>query len=62
MYIDGKLLDTSFLSIQKITNLEERNLYIQGAVNDLLEKWSDLLEDQNLQPQFFVKADSYYSG
>jgi hypothetical protein len=56
MYIDGKLVDCSVLSIHKITNLQERELYIQGAVNALHEKWSDLLEDENRKLQFFIRG------
>lgn len=56
MYIDGKLADSAPLSLSKITNGEEKELYIRGAVNHLLEKWDDLIEDQNFDPKFCIKG------
>ncbi len=56
MYINGKLVDSTVLSIRQIYDPAERELYIQGAVNHLLEEWNDLIEDQNLKPQFFIKG------
>jgi hypothetical protein len=57
MFIDGKLVDTLPLSVHKINDYKEQDAYIQGAVNALLEKWNDLLEDQGLEPQFFIKGE-----
>ena len=52
MFIDGKLVDSSLLSIQMMNNYKERDDYIQGSVNESLERWNDLIEDQNLRPEF----------
>lgn len=54
MFVDGKLIDTALLSVHKIQDAKEQEYYIQGAVNDLLEKWEDWLKDQNAKPQFFI--------
>lgn len=56
MFIDGKLVDSSLLSIHMMNNYKERDDYIQGSVNELLERWSDLIEDQNLVPEFFIMS------
>lgn len=56
MYLDGKLVDASVLNIHRLGDERERELYIQGAVNELLEKWEDLIEDQNLEPRFYIKS------
>jgi hypothetical protein len=58
MYIGDKLVDSSALSLSKITDRNEREWYIQGAINELSEKWHDLIEDQNLQAAFFIKGQS----
>lgn len=57
MFIEGKLVDSSVLSLHKISDERERDWYIQGAVKDLLEKWEDLVQDQNLNVQFFISGD-----
>jgi hypothetical protein len=54
MYIDGKLVDSIALNLGYIHNAKERQLYVQGAINDLMERWSDLIEDQKLQPEFYI--------
>lgn len=56
MYINGKWVDSTPLSLCKIGDPEERQLYIQGAANDLMEKWEDLLEDQELEVAFFIRG------
>lgn len=56
IFIEGKLVDTVLLSVHKISDYKERKAYIQGAVNELLEKWEDLLDDQGLEPQFFIRG------
>ena len=56
MYLDGKLVDASTLAIRRLGDERERELYIQGAVNELLEKWGDLIQDQNVAPQFYIKS------
>lgn len=61
MFIDGKLVDSSLLSLHKMNNNRERDDYIQGAVNELLENWSDLIEDQNLKPEFFIKSERSFT-
>lgn len=55
MYIGDELVDSTMLSINKINDMREREWYIQGAVNELLEKWHDEIEDQGWKPQFFIK-------
>ena len=57
MYINGKLVERVPLSLYRIHNATERELYIQGAVNELREKWSNLIKDQKLEPQFFIKGE-----
>jgi hypothetical protein len=56
MYIGDKLVDSLALSLAKITDRNEREWYIQGAINELSEKWCDLIKDQNLQVEFFIKG------
>ena len=56
MFIDDTLVDSSTLSLQKISDTEERKFYIQGAVNDLLERWSDIIEEENLTPEFYITS------
>lgn len=57
MFLDGKLVESVLLSVHKINNYFERDAYIQGAVNALLEKWDDLLEDHDMEPQFYIKGE-----
>jgi hypothetical protein len=57
MFIDGKLIENVPLSVHKIRDYKERDAYIQGAMNELLEKWSDLLEAKNLEPQFYINGE-----
>jgi hypothetical protein len=30
--------------------------YVQGAMNDMLEKWEDLIKDGDLKPNFSSRA------
>ena len=57
MFIEGKLIESVPLSVHKISDYKEREAYLQGAVNELLEKWSNLLEDPNLEPQFYIVGE-----
>ncbi|HVF81297.1 MAG TPA: hypothetical protein VM884_05165 [Flavisolibacter sp.] len=56
MYIGDKLVDSSVLSLTKISDVQEREWYIQGAINQLLEHWSDLIKDQDPKVEFFIKG------
>jgi hypothetical protein len=61
MYLNNKLVDSTPLSLSKINNVEERKLYIQGAVNHLLERWDGLIEDQHLKHDFFTRT-TWFAG
>jgi hypothetical protein len=61
MYIDGKLVDSIALNLGYIHNAEERQLYVQGAINDLLERWDALLEEQELQPEFYITHRNFFT-
>lgn len=56
MYINSTLVHSSVLSLTNMTDLKEREWYIQGAINELLEAWSELIENQNLKAEFFIKG------
>lgn len=56
MYLNEKVVDTSLLTIHKIGDKTEREHYIQGAVNALLEKWDDLIVEQDMKPRFYIKG------
>jgi hypothetical protein len=58
MYISDKLLDQRLLSYRAIQDETLRQAYIQGAINDMLEKWQDLIDDQQLKQQFYIKKVS----
>lgn len=55
MFIGDKLIEAVPLSINKISDTRDRDWYIQGAVNELLEKWQVEIKKQDLKPQFFIK-------
>lgn len=55
MFIGDKLIEAVPLSVNKISDMREREGYIQGAVNELLERWDDVIAGQELQPEFFIK-------
>lgn len=59
MYLDGKLIDSSVLTKNKMADGQEWEWYVQGAVNELLERWDDRLQEQKLQPEFFIKVESF---
>ena len=56
MYIGDKLVDQTILSSRAMHDETTQHNYIQGAINNMLEKWSDLIEDQDLKPRFYIKA------
>jgi hypothetical protein len=60
MYIDGKLVDSTPLNLHQIHDSSERDLYIQGAINFLLENWDEPIDDQKLEPQFFIRGKSQF--
>jgi len=55
MYLNDRLIDQSALSILKMRDIHEREWYIQGAIRELLEKWSELTDTQPKDPKFFIK-------
>ena len=57
MYISEKLVESLVLSRTEIADLKERELYVQGAINELLEKWGDIINDQHLKAAFFIKGE-----
>ena len=59
MYIAGKLVDEAPLSNSVLRMDAERYAYIQGAINDLLEKWSDLLDEDGSAPRFTLVSDFF---
>jgi hypothetical protein len=60
MYIGDKLVDSAALSVAKINDVQEREWYIQGAINDMREKWSDVIGDRHQEVQFFIKGNSLF--
>ena len=61
MYLNNKLVDSLPLSTHKIIDAIERELYIQGAIHHLTERWHDLLVDQDLEPTFYIKP-AFFNG
>lgn len=59
MYLNNKLVDSLPLSLAKISNDNERMLYIQGAINHLLEIWEDSIKEQQSQPNFYIRTTSF---
>lgn len=58
LYLNDKLVDTEPLNLTRLTDHKERDAYIQGAMNLLLEKWSNVLEEPDVEPRFVLKLDS----
>ena len=58
MYIGDKLVDQCFLSYRAMHDPRLREAYVQGAIHDMLEKWEDLIKDQDLKPQFFIRGNT----
>jgi hypothetical protein len=56
MYIGDRLVDSSVLSLTNLNDSQQREWYIQGAINELLEKWDHLIKDQNLEVEFFIQG------
>lgn len=61
MYIADKLVESCPLSIYKINNFKEREWYIQGAINELMEKWEDVLHDAEVKPEFYLREQMFNS-
>jgi hypothetical protein len=61
MYIGDKLVDQVVLSQTAMHNVEEREAYIQGAINDLLEKWEHLIQGDGQQPRFTIRTGAWHS-
>lgn len=57
LYINDKLIDAEPLNLAYLNNDGERQTYIRGAMNHLLEKWSDVLEEQAVEPRFVIKIE-----
>lgn len=36
-----------------------REAYVQGAIKEMLEKWEDLIKDQDLKPDFYIKSNTF---
>lgn len=62
MYLGDKLIDHSQLSLEKIQQAGEREAYIQGAIQDMLERWSDELDAGEGVPQFYIKPAFPFTG
>lgn len=58
LYLKDKLVDTEPLHLTHLTDHKERDVYIQGAMNLLLEKWRHVLEEADAEPRFVLKLDS----
>ena len=52
MYIGDKLVDQTILSARTMHDESLRHAYVQGAIKNMLEKWSDLIEGQDEEPRF----------
>ena len=56
MYIGDKLVDQTVLSYRAMQDQTLREAYVQGAINDMLEKWEDLIQEYQIKPQFYIKS------
>jgi hypothetical protein len=56
MYIGDKLIDQTSLSYRAMHDHKLREAYVQGAINEILEKWEDQIKDHILKPQFYIKG------
>jgi hypothetical protein len=54
MFIGDTLLDSSILSLTQMNDNTERERYIEHMINELLEKWSDVINQQNSKVEFFI--------
>lgn len=61
MYLDDKLVDTAPLNAAVMQRSEDRADYLQGAIQELLEKWSDILDKSDVQPRFSISPDPPFS-
>jgi hypothetical protein len=52
MFIGDQLIDSSVLNLIKVN--EERQLYIEEVMTELLEKWSEVVNRQNAKVEFFI--------
>jgi len=56
MYIGDKQVDQIILSYRAMQDQTLREAYVQGAIQDMLEKWEDLIKESQLEPQFYIKS------
>ena len=59
MYINDKLIDQAILSYRAMQDPNLREAYVQGAIKEMLEKWEDLIKDQDLKPDFYIKSNTF---
>jgi hypothetical protein len=55
LHIGDKVVDQTILSYRAMQDENLRDAYVRGAMNDLLEKWEDLIKDQDLPMKFYIK-------
>ena len=58
MYIGDKLIDKTILSYRAMNDQNLREAYMQGAIEELLEKWDDLIKNQDLKPRFDIYSNT----
>jgi hypothetical protein len=54
MFIGDTLVDSSLLNLTQMNDNRERECYIEEAMDELLEKWSDLINRENSKVEFFI--------
>lgn len=57
LYLNDKLVDIEPLNLTHLKESKERDGYMQGAMQLLLEKWSDALDEPGVEPRFELKLD-----
>jgi hypothetical protein len=57
MYISEKMVESLVLTRTKMADMKEREWFVQGAINELLAKWGDVINDQHLKADFFIKGE-----
>ena len=57
LYLNDKLVDIEPLNLTHLSDNKERDGYIQGAMQLLLEKWDVALDEPGVKPRFELKLD-----
>jgi hypothetical protein len=54
MFIGDKLVDSTVLSLTRMSENKDREYYLEEAMHELLEKWSDLINRQHSEVEFYI--------